>query len=53
MISKDAYKRYVEKNAPRSPMWRSMMAAFLVGGLICCLSQGVHDGIAAIFPAMS
>ena len=53
MISKDAYKRYVEKNAPRSPMWRSMMAAFLVGGLICCLGQGVHDGIAAIFPAMS
>ena len=31
MISKDAYKRYVEKNAPRSPMWRSMTAAFLVG----------------------
>lgn len=53
MIAKDAYKRYVEESSPKSPMWRSMIAAFVVGGLICVAGQGVHDGIAAVFPDMT
>ena len=53
MISKDAYKRYVAENSPKSPMWRSMFAAFVVGGLLCMVGQGVHDGIVAIFPKMA
>ena len=35
----DEYRRYAERHAPRSPLWRNLLSAFAVGGLICCLGQ--------------
>ena len=29
------------------------LKAFLVGGLICCIGQGISDALAAIFPYLS
>ena len=53
MTDKAEYREYVKRNAPKSPMWRSLIAAFVVGGLICCVGQGVHDGVEALFPALT
>ena len=52
MTDKAEYREYVKKNAPGSPMFRSVFAAFLVGGIICCIGEGVSDAIKAIFPDM-
>lgn len=38
-MTNDEYKRYTERHAPRSPVRKNLLSAFLVGGLICCLGQ--------------
>ncbi len=38
-MTNEEYARFAEKHAPRSPLWRDLLRAFLVGGLICCLGQ--------------
>ena len=53
MLDKSDYREYVAKNAPRSPMLRSLVAAFVVGGLICCIGEGIKDAVSAIFPSMT
>ena len=34
-------------------MLRSLVAAFVVGGLICCIGEGIKDAVSAIFPSMT
>ncbi|MDO4564659.1 MAG: stage V sporulation protein AC [Clostridia bacterium] len=38
-----AYREEVNANIPRSKTLRMCIRAFIVGGLICCLGQGVSD----------
>ena len=38
-----AYKEYVQQMAPKSKTGVSCLKAFLVGGLICVIGQGVAD----------
>lgn len=38
-MTNEEYKQYTERHAPRSPVGKNMLWAFLVGGLICCLGQ--------------
>ena len=40
-LDKNSYARYVEARAPRSPLWRDCLHAFLVGGGICLLAEGM------------
>ncbi len=40
-MNKETYKKYADARAPRSPMLKNCLWAFLVGGLICCLGQGL------------
>ena len=40
-IRKETYKKYVDARAPKSPLIRDCLHAFLVGGLICALGQGL------------
>ena len=35
----EEYKKYPERHAPRSPVGKNLLWAFLIGGLICCLGQ--------------
>ncbi len=35
------YQKMVEKTAPKSPIWKNCLKAFLVGGLICTLGQAI------------
>lgn len=38
-MTSDEYRRYADRHAPRSPLWKNLLGAFLAGGLICCLGQ--------------
>ena len=40
-IKKKDYKRYAEAMAPRSPLFKNCIRAFLIGGAICCVGQGL------------
>lgn len=40
-MDKKTYARYVEARAPRSPLVKNCINAFLVGGGICLLAEGV------------
>jgi stage V sporulation protein AC len=40
-ISKETYKKYADARAPKSPLVRDCVNAFLVGGLICTIAQGL------------
>ena len=42
-MSKDTYKKYADARAPKSPIIKDCSRAFLVGGLICTLAQGLTD----------
>ncbi len=42
-MKKESYKKYTEAVAPKSPLLKDCIWAFLVGGLICCIGQGLLD----------
>jgi stage V sporulation protein AC len=42
-MSKETYKKYANARAPKSPIVKDCFRAFLVGGLICTLAQGLTD----------
>ena len=41
--SKETYKKYAKAHAPRSPMGKNCVNAFLIGGIICAMGQGFRD----------
>ena len=40
-MSKAAYGAYVKQKSPNSTLGKDMLAAFLVGGAICCVGQAL------------
>ena len=42
------YEQYIKQKMPKSPLWKDMVCAFLIGGLICCVGQGLMDGYQAL-----
>ncbi|WP_343344922.1 stage V sporulation protein AC [Terrisporobacter petrolearius] len=42
-LDKNEYKKYVEKMSPKPAYIKNCIMAFLVGGLICCIGQGIND----------
>lgn len=38
-MTNEEYKEYSEKHAPRSPVKKNCLCAFLIGGVICCIGQ--------------
>jgi stage V sporulation protein AC len=40
-MTNEEYRRYAERRAPRSETGGNMLRAFLYGGAICCLGQGL------------
>ena len=45
-----SYAKFVENRLPKTKFFPSLLWAFLVGGIICCIGQGISDSLAAIFP---
>lgn len=48
----EEYLLYVEKETPKTGWFNSLLHAFLVGGMICCLGQMFGDIIKAYNPTM-
>lgn len=42
-MTKKTYQKYVTARAPKSPMGKDCLRAFLVGGIICTLGQSFMD----------
>ena len=42
-IDREKYKKYAEAHAPRSPIIKDCLMAFLFGGAICAIAQGFTD----------
>ena len=40
---KNEYKKYVEKISPKPTYFKNIIMAFFVGGLICCIGEGIND----------
>ena len=47
------YNAYVEAKKPKTRNFPTLIYAYLVGGLICMIGQGIQDALMAIFPKMS
>ncbi len=41
-MSKKTYRRYADAHAPHSPLLKDCVRAFLVGGTVCCIGQGLR-----------
>lgn len=50
MMDKTRYREIVSQNAPKSKHVKTVVCAFLIGGLICCIGEGISDGVGALFP---
>lgn len=46
------YLKTVKSEMPTSRHVKTMVRAFIVGGLICCIGQGISDLLKLAFPAM-
>lgn len=40
-MTNSEYNKYIKSMAPGSPVVKDMVMAFVVGGIICCLGQGL------------
>ncbi len=49
----EKYNEYVLEKIPKTKNFPTLIYAFLVGGLICCIGQGIMDALMAIFPTMT
>ena len=49
----EAYNRYVQAKIPKTKAWPSLFNSFWVGGVICCIGQGINDLILLWFPNMA
>ena len=50
MMDKTRYVELVSQKAPKSKHLKTMVCAFIIGGIICCVGEGLNDAVKAIFP---
>ncbi|MDR3294129.1 MAG: stage V sporulation protein AC [Clostridiales bacterium] len=48
-MNKNEYPEFVEKTAPKTRKLKTMVWAFIIGGLICCVGEAIKDIFAAGF----
>lgn len=46
-LSPQEYQQYVKERAPKSPLVKDVVLAFVIGGLICVLGQLIQNGWSA------
>lgn len=47
-MTNQEYNEYVKKKSPNSPMWQNLIKAFISGGIICCVGQGIINGYGSL-----
>lgn len=50
MLDKKQYGELVKEKSPKSKEIKTLVFAFLVGGIICCIGEGVGDILKLIIP---
>ncbi len=48
----EQFVKYVEAKTPKTKTFPTLIWAYLVGGIICMIGQGINDALMAIFPTM-
>lgn len=48
-----AYNNYIKSRLPKTKAWPSLFNSFWVGGVICCIGQGINDLLLLGFPSMA
>ena len=48
----EQFVKYVEAKTPKTKTFPTLIWAYLVGGIICMIGQGINDALMAIFPKM-
>ena len=43
-MTNQEYDAYIQKLSPKSPLWKDVVCAFVIGGLICTLGQVIQNG---------
>ena len=51
-MDKKTYNEKVKQTAPKTDELRTLIPAFLVGGLICSIGEGFKDLYAYLFPVL-
>ena len=46
-FTKDEYSKFVDKKSPNSPIVKNIIWAFIVGGIICMIGQGITNFLTA------
>lgn len=46
--TKKDYQNYVDQKTPNSPICLNLLKAFLVGGIICCIGQGIKNWLTSL-----
>lgn len=47
------YNEYVDAKKPKTKNFPTLIYAYIVGGVICMIGQGIQDALLALFPTMS
>lgn len=47
-MTNQEYSAYVQKLSPKSPLWKDVLCAFVIGGLICTLAQLIQNGFSRL-----
>lgn len=47
-MTQQQYQKLVDDMAPKSPIWKDCLKAFLIGGLICTIGQLILNGYTAL-----
>ena len=47
------YNAYVDSKKPKTKNFPTLIYAYLIGGLICMIGQGIQDALLYLFPSMS
>lgn len=43
MIEQKEYQEYIKKTTPKTVEWKTLLAAFVAGGIICMIGEGIKD----------
>lgn len=47
-MTNQEYDAYIQKLSPESPLWKDVLCAFVIGGLICTLGQLIQNGFSRL-----
>ena len=47
-MTNEEYLAFIKDKAPKSPVWADVVKAFAVGGLICCVGQGLMEAFTGL-----